>query len=80
MTKQGHLKYCLLKLVRELIQHHKRQFNLSLVILIVMPIKLLPREDDSSGESQYLESLTQEYKKIGKRRPPISTETKVTQD
>ena len=45
-----------------------------------MPIKLLPREDDSSGETEYLENLTQEYKKIEKRGPPIYTETKVTQD
>ena len=40
-----------------------------------MPIKLLPREDDSSGETEYLENLTQEYKKIEKRGPPIYTET-----
>ena len=41
-----------------------------------MSIKIPPVscKDGSSGETEYLENLTQEYERIEKREPPISSE------
>ena len=41
-----------------------------------MPMQLLPREDNSSGETIYLENLVQEYKK----GIPISGKKQLTQN